>query len=136
MWHFCTQFYLFNLHEPPVKNLCTRIKVITTSISNKYSCLYGVEKYLATFGSMCIMRLSVRAVFFNLLRFTAPLRAKIKFGGTSTWKKWFFLAPLVISIYKKTEKTIFGGTPTLSHGTLVCRGTLVGYQWVRDCISV
>jgi len=54
-----------------------------------------------------------RAVFFNLWRF----------GGTPTWQKIIILGTFSNKHWQKTEKTIFGSTPTLSHGTLLCRGT-------------
>jgi len=58
-------------------------------------------------------------VFFDLLRFTAPLRAKKKISSTPTWQKRLSDAPLVISIYKKTENQYLATPLALSHGTPV-----------------
>jgi len=55
-----------------------------------------------------------RAVFFNLFWFTAPFKTEKKFGGTLTWIKWQFGAPLVIKELKKVVNSIFGGTPDTS----------------------
>jgi len=56
-------------------------------------------------------------VFFNLLRFKVPLRAKKYLVAPQHGKKWLSETLLAINIYKKTENPIFGGTPSLSRGT-------------------
>jgi len=61
-----------------------------------------------------------RLVFFNLLRFTALLRAKKIIWQHTNTEKMILLGTFSNKyLQKKTQKPIFGGTPALSHGTLV-----------------